>query len=197
MLGAIGGLLASLLGGGLSSYFLGNNNRNSGMNSLQGLNNTGSASFSQVPGGGQLGQFSALNPQQDQLQSQLLSLLSGQLGQNGNDPISDYAQQQFQQQGLPQLLERFTQGGSTLQGSGVRNAILGAQSNLSGQLGASRHQMLQNLLGQALAPTSNQIYSPKESGGFSGLLKGLSGGVGAALPVFAAQYGLNTQRRGF
>lgn len=192
-LGAVGGILASLLGGALSQY-LTSGNKNSGMNSLQNMGQGGG--FSQISGGGQLGQFSTLNPQQQGLQSQLLSLLGGQLGQSGTDPIAQYAQQQFQQEGLPQLVERFTQQGSTLQGSGFRNAVLGAQANLSGQLGANRYAMLQNLLGPALSPTTNQIYQPQEQGGMSGLLKGLSGGVGSALPLFAASYGLGNQARG-
>lgn len=196
-LGAVGGILASLLGGALSQY-LTSGNKNSGMNALQ---NMGQGSgFSQVSGGGQLGQFSTLNPQQQGLQSQLLSLLGGQLGQPGgqpgSDPIAQYAQQQFQQEGLPQLVERFTQQGSTLQGSGFRNAALGAQANLSGQLGANRYAMLQNLLGPALSPTTNQIYQPKEHSGMSGLFKGLAGGIGSALPLFAASYGLGNQAKG-
>ena len=52
--------------------------------------------------------------------------------------------------------------------------------------------MLQNLLGGALAPQQEQIFTPPEQGLFGGALKGISCGLGAALPTFAAQYGLSS-----
>ena len=52
--------------------------------------------------------------------------------------------------------------------------------------------MLQNLLGGALQPQQEQLFTPPEQGLFGGALKGISGGLGASLPMFAAQYGLNS-----
>jgi hypothetical protein len=190
-----GGLLSAILGalGGAAGNSYLNSNQQNNNQSFGGFNNNaGGGSFSSLPRGGSLGNFSALNQGQQNVQNQLLSLLGSQLGQadNGNDPLAQYSQRQFQNQGLPQLLERFTQHGSTLQGSGARNSIINAQADISSQLGAQRYQTLQNLLGTALNPSTNQVYMPRDGSGIEGLLKGLSGGVGSTLPLFAAKYGI-------
>ena len=196
-------LLAPLLmagASGLGSYF-GSKSRGSqgtpqlgpqnGMDALGSLGGQ-QPSATELPGGGKLTEFSRQNPQQQQLLSQLLSHLSGQLGQEGQDPIEAQARKQFKEVGLPELLERFTAQGSTLQGGGVRDALLRAQTDLEGNLAGRQYNMLQNLLGGALAPQQEQIFTPPEQGLFGGALKGISGGLGAALPTFAAQYGLSS-----
>lgn len=192
-------LLGPLLGaaaGGIGSYFGSRSQAQpgGGMNALGGLNNR--ASFTQTPGGGELAQFEQLNPQQQQLQQQLVSMLSGQLGQGGEDPIADYARKQFQERGLPELLERFTAGGSNLSGSGIQNAILRAQTDLEGNLAAQRYGMLPNLLGQGLQPTTQQAYSPPQPGFLQNLLGNVGGGLSSIAPFFAAKYALGSDMFG-
>jgi len=198
----LSGLIPLLMAGGsaVGSYF-GSKGQGSqgtpqgpGMDALGGLGGQ-QPSVTDMPGGGQLTQFSRQNPQQQQLLSQLLEQLSGQLGQGGQDPIAAQARKQFQQRGLPELLERFAGQGKTLAGSSaMRNAVLEAQTNLESQLAGRQYGMLQNLLGGALQPQQEQLFTPPEQGLFGGALKGISGGLGASLPMFAAQYGLNSLR---
>ncbi len=199
-------LLAPLLmagASGLGSYF-GSKSRGSqgtpqlgpqnGMDALGSLGGQ-QPSTTELPGGGKLTEFSRQNPQQQQLLSQLLSHLSGQLGQPGQDPIAAQAQKQFKEEGLPGLLQRFTAGGSTLQGSGVRDAILKAQGDLEGGLAGRQYEMLQNLLGGGLQPQQEQYLTPKEP---SGIMKALGifgdpilQGIGSNLSAgFQAKYGL-------
>jgi len=187
-------LLAPLLAAGASGLgsFLGSRGSRGpqpgGVNALGGLDQQ--ATFTDVPGGGKFGQFQQLTPEQQDLQKQLISLLSGQLGEPGKDPIAEQARTEFRERGLPELLERFTAQGSALRGSGTREALLRAQTGLESQLAGRKYQTLQNLLGPALSPTTDQLYMPEKPGGIGGLLKGLSATVGATAPIFAAQYGI-------
>lgn len=164
-----------------------------GFDAMKGLGQQ--PSVTDMPGGGKLTQYSRLDPQQQQLKGQLLSMLQGQLGQGGEDPIASQARKQFKEVGLPGLLERFTAAGSTLQGGGVRDAILRAQTDLEGQLAGRQYGMLQNLLGQGLQPQQEQYFTPKEPNammkalGIFGepILKGIGDNLSAS---FQAKYGL-------
>ena len=155
-------------------------------------------SVTEMPDGGKLTQFSQQNPQQQQLLSQLLEQLKGQLGQGGEDPIADQARKQFKEVRLPELLERFVAQGSTLQGGGVRDAILRAQTDLEGNLAGRQYSMLQNLLGGALQPQQGQYLTPLPPKEPSGIMKALGifgspilQGVGSNLSAaFQAKYGL-------
>ncbi len=203
LLGLLGPLLMALAGG-VGSYF---GSKSGGSQGTPQGPQSGSItdpldalggqqpSVTDVPGGGQLTQYNRQNPQQQDLLSQLLEQLKGQLGQGGEDPIADQARKQFKEVRLPELLERFVAQGSTLQGGGVRDAILRAQTDLEGNLAGRQYGMLQNLLGGALQPQQEQIFTPKEP---SALMRGattfggpLLQGVGSTLPFFAAKYGLD------
>ncbi len=177
----LAGLIPLLMAGGsaVGSYF-GSRGKGSqgtpqggpGMDALVGLGQQPGGigqqpSVTDLPGGGQLTQYSRQNPQQQQLLSQLLEQLSGQLGQGGQggqDPIAAQARKQFKQRGLPELLERFAGQGKTLAGSSsMRNAVLEAQTNLESQLAGKQYGMLQNLIGGALQPQQEQLYAPAQS----------------------------------
>lgn len=155
---AILSLLAPLLTAGatgIGSYFASRNDTSSG-------NDPG---LSPIPGGGFVAKTPGITSQQGELQQQLLSLLSEQLGQGPNS-IENYAQSQFEDRGLPALLHRFSERGSNLRSSGFRNAIIDAQKDLSGQLGAQKFSALQGLLGSALSqPTGELITQPQASFG--------------------------------
>lgn len=155
----------------------------------------------------QIRQLPTFNPQQQQLQSQLLQYLMQQLSQGpqdfqqGFEPFENLARQNFEQRTVPSLAERFTSMGSGGQRSSAFQAALGqAGSGLESNLAALRSQyglarqgqqqsQLANLLQLGLRPSVENIYNPRQPGllenaavpAFGALGMGLGGGFGMQL----------------
>lgn len=113
------------------------------------------------------------------------------LGGNQQQAFDQFSQpylQQFQEQMLPQLAERFAGSGS-LSSSGFGQSLGGAASNLQSQLA----QLFSNLQGQAAQQQYGQYNQLTQQGlnyqpfaynkqqGSSGLLSGLLGGLGTGM----------------
>lgn len=118
-------------------------------------------------------------PQQQDLQNQIIQMISQQLGQKQNpsfEPIAQYARTQFGEQTVPSIAERFTAAGA----GGGRSSAFGQQlgqaaSNLELGLGAQRSgfesnqqdrelKYLLSLLGYGLTPSFEPNYIPATTG---------------------------------
>lgn len=118
-----------------------------------------------------LKKLSTMNPQQEHLLSSLLSQLTGMQGQGGSynqaqkyyqnllEPGSEGFEnfsspylQQFKEQILPQIAERFA-GASALSSSGFGQALGGASAGLQSQLA----QLFSSLQSQAAGSVTNQF----------------------------------------
>lgn len=135
--------------------------------------------FTQAPSGYSPEQQQALNTI---LQQALAGLQPQNLGQ-GFEPIEQHARQQFQQQTIPTIAERFSALGSggSQRSSAFQQALGSAGAGLESQLAAQKAQFgqqqqgnLLNLLNLGLTPQRDYLYERPTSG----LLGGLSGGVG-------------------
>jgi len=147
-------------------------------------------------------------PQQEQLHNQILSQAMGMsqngggynraqdyysnlLGPNQQEAYNQFSQpylQQFQEQMLPQIAERFA-GAGALSSSGFGQALGGATSNLQSQLA----QLFSQLQGQAAGAQTNQFNQLSQNGlnyqpfaynqeeGSQGFLGPLMGGLAGAL----------------
>lgn len=120
--------------------------------------------------------FERLNPSQQQLRENLIQFLPQLLGQiQQNQPnfnaISNQARNQFQSQTLPSIAERFTSMGSGLRSSDLQGTLGAAGAGLESQLAGQQAQfglaqqgqqqnLLENLLSNALRPTSDVISEP-------------------------------------
>ena len=135
-------------------------------------------------------QLPNLNPQQQQGQAQALQqALAGLKDPTaGFEPIQQQQMNQFYQQTVPNLSERFTAMGEGAQrGSGFQGALGQAGAGLGTNLAAMKAQYglqnqgnLQNLLGMGLRPQFENIYQqggPGEMQKFGGNL------FGAAMPM--------------
>lgn len=134
-------------------------------------------------------QISRLNPQQQQLSSQLLSGLSQNPANFDFSGIENAARQGFEQKTIPSILERLTAMG------GSRSSALGQQlgsagAGLESQLAAMRGQFGQNQLQMLLNPNQNEnLVFPEQQGFLQLLLSSLGGGAGAGLGLLAPQLG--------
>lgn len=139
-------------------------------------------------------QSSRLNPSQQNLLRNINQTALGNLqGLSSNafnfQPIEEQARRNFQGTTIPSIANRFAAQGAT-DGSGYRNAILGAGSDLESNLAALRAQygiqnqgqmisLLQSLLGHGLGDYSDTIHE-QPSGGFLGhALPALGAGLGS------------------
>ena len=148
----------------------------------KGKNSFGSTLFG-TPG--HVSQTPTYTPQQQASLNQLLSNSMTGLNSNKFDfaPIANQARQNFQQQTLPGIAERFTNMGtsggqrsSAFAGS-LGQAASGLESNLAGmqqQYNLTQQDQLMNMLRMALQPQFENSYHP----GHGGLLGGLMGGQG-------------------
>jgi len=155
------------------------------------------------PGG--FSQQDLMNPQQQQLMSQLLGGLGAPTASSleyiqkilSDDPeaFADFEapfKQQFEQETVPMIAERFA--GLNAGSSSAMNQTLGeAGSNLSTQLAGLRAnlkggamQQLQGLMGQGLQPTFQTSYQQGTPGFLGALGSGLSSAGGSA---FARLFG--------
>lgn len=152
---------------------------------------------------GKVKQASTMNPQQMQLQQQLLSGLQGgqsnipgfewlqQLLSNDPEAFAAYeapAMRQFQQEIVPGIAERFSGLGMGAQNSSAfQQQLASAGSRLSQDLAAQRAGLrqgalgqLQGLYGQAMQPSFTNIYQQPTQGILPGLIGGLGQGAGYA-----------------
>jgi hypothetical protein len=151
-------------------------------------------------GGGNKGgvkQAQTLNPQQQQVLQMLLQ--QGQQGlQNpyaGFGPIAQQARNQFNQQTVPGLAERFTSMGKNSLSSGAFTSQLGqagagleeALAAMQSQYGQQNHQNALQTLSLGLSPSFQNFYLNSQPG----LGENLFSGALQAAPSFYQSYMLN------
>lgn len=147
--------------------------------------------FKGAPGG--FTQQNTVRPEQLSAIQQILKMALGGLQnpQAGYEPFAQAARQNFQENTLPSIFERFTSLGKGAQSSGAFQGLLGRagadlESGLAqgaAQFGQQQQQLWQNLLGQGLMPTFENIYRPRQAAGFELALPSLleaGGRLGAA-----------------
>ncbi len=134
------------------------------------------------------------NPQQqggiNQLLNQTLQGLQPQNFGSGFQPIAQEARNQFQQQTIPGLAERFTSMGGGQKSSAFQGALGSAASGLEqglaaqqAQFGQNQQSQLQNLLSTLLSSYGEPVHQPSfledaVPGALQALFKYLTGGVG-------------------
>lgn len=130
-------------------------------------------------------QIGSLNPQQEEVLSQLGSVLEGQLGQEQSSPFEfgarrEAALRQFEK-GLPSIGERFQaiQGDSLMGSAAEQAATYGARADLESQLLGQeeglRSQNFFNLLNSFMSPQYQTFETPQP--GLLSALLGLGGSV--------------------
>lgn len=139
-------------------------------------------------------QIQRFNPQQQQALSQLLSMGLGglqNLQQFNFEPIAQQAREQFQQQTLPSIAERFnSMGGGRLSSPSFAQQVGQSAGNFQTGLAALESQyklqqqglqqdLLKNLLNFGLSPQVDSIFRP----GGSGLFGQVAQGAGASIPL--------------
>jgi hypothetical protein len=172
--------LAPLLTGALSG--LGSYGASQGLQSLFGGNESpqqrggGRSGMSEFLGGtpGRFDQVGRYNPNQERAFNQLLSQgLQGLMNpQAGFQPIANQARQQFQNQTVPSLAERFTAGaGGALSSPAFASQLGSAGAQLEGNLasGAAQYGMnnqsnLLQMLGMGLQPQFDTYQNPGQAG---------------------------------
>jgi len=126
--------------------------------------------------GGQENQFSKVTPEQKSILDQLLQ----QGGENTNfQGIEDTARQQFQQQTIPSLAERFTSMGDGQTSSAFQNALGQSGAGLESQLAGLKSQFGLQQLGMGMQPQFESTYNPAQPG----LLQGGMGALAQLLPL--------------
>lgn len=137
----------------------------------------------------QVQQASLLTPEQQGMQSNLLSLgLQGlQNPYRGFEPIAQRAMSTFQQQIVPTLAERFTSLGGGLSSPAFASQLGQAGSGLSEMLAALQSQygqqqqgLSQNLLGLGMRPSFENLVTPGSSGLFGALAPSFGQAAGQA-----------------
>lgn len=141
-----------------------------------------------------ISQVPTVNSQQQSALQQILSQgLSGiQNPTQGFEPIAQNATNQFQQNIVPSIAERFSGLGAGAQRSSAFGQQLGAAgAGLSSNLAAQEAQYGQQALGPllqllqfGLRPQFENAYQPGQSGLFGGAAKGLIGAGGQALGAY-------------
>jgi len=156
----------------------------------------------------QFKQIQTMSPQQMQLFNQMAGGLGAPLGQGldylgeqlrgyapGQSPMEKMAQQQFQQEFIPQLSETFTGMGAG-SSSGFGQQMAAGAGNLTTQMAGMRQQqqqsamqMLMQLLGQTMSaqPYATQ-YIPGRGGMGSGMASGMGSATASVLPELIKQY---------
>jgi len=141
---------------------------------------------------GSIEQINRLTPEQQQIFSKLLGDFDpSALTEMFQTSVADPARQQFQEQTLPGIQERFIGGGGARSGAVGRAGVqAGAnlESGLAGQLSQILAQAQESQLGrQTGLATANisDMYEPKDSNWMS-LLGPIAGGLASSTPVGAA-----------
>lgn len=187
-LAGLGGLLSS------AAPYLGAATAGAGLSQL--LSNSGRSQLGKSLFGseGQTLQTQRFGPEQLQALQQLLQQGIGGLQQQQQfdfAPIAQQAREQFSQQTVPSLAERFTALGGQ-RSSAFPQALGQAGANLESNLAAQgaqfgmqgqdqQNRFLMSLLGLGLTPQFENAYKP----GTPGLTGALGQGIGSALPLLA------------
>ena len=163
----------------------------SGVPALQQMQQQSPSFFSGAPA--QWSKQSLYEPQQMNAIQQILQMALGGLQnpQGGYEPFAKAARQNFQEQTLPGIAERFNLLGKGAASSGAFQGLLargGAdlESGLAqgaAQYGLQNQNSLQNLLGLGLRQTHENVYQPRQKAGWEELLPELIRGgsqLGAA-----------------
>lgn len=132
-------------------------------------------------------QVDRYNPQQQDLINRSASMASDLLGKSSFQPYAQQARNQFAQQTVPGLAERFTgMGGqrSSAFGQQLGNAAANLEGNLATGEADYNRQLLQQLLGTGLTQQFDSIYQPEQSG----FLANTANAIGQALPRLAMAY---------
>ncbi len=140
-------------------------------------------------------QFQRFTPQQQGVQNDILSQLSTLLkqGQNGNSfaPIEQQARQDFTQKTIPSIAERFSslgaQGSSAFTNS-LGQAGAGLETNLASLRAGNQQNQLSQLLGYGLQPSFENLYQPETQGLLGSLGGGAGQGLGFGLPLLLGGY---------
>lgn len=132
-------------------------------------------------------QVDRYNPQQQDLINRSAGMASNMLGNASFDPYARQAREQFSQQTVPGLAERFTSmggRGSSAFGQQLGNAAAGLESNLATGRADYDRNLLQQLLGTGLTQQFDAIYRPEQSG----FLANTANAFGQALPRLGLAY---------
>src|SRR5678816_3229357 len=111
----------------------------------------------------------------------------------GFQPIEQQAREQFRQQTIPSIAERFTSMGAQRSSAFpqlLSQAGAGLESNLAGmksQYGLQNKSQLMQLLGLGLTPQFDTVQHGETGGLIQALLSALAGGAGNLIP-----FGLNS-----
>lgn len=133
-------------------------------------------------------QVSRLNPEQQQVFSQLLNQLGGSLANQDFSGIESAARRGFEQKTIPTILERLTAMGGDRSSAVARqlgSAGADLESQLAGMRGNYNQNQLRTLLGFGLSPQVENIVSPEQQGFLQALLSALAGGAGMGLGLLA------------
>lgn len=99
-------------------------------------------------------------------------------------PIEQRAMQQFQQETVPSLAERFTSMGGGQRSSAFGSTLGRAGGDLSSQLAALRPQLGMQQLQMGMQPRFESIFQPQSPGGMQQLGAGLMGaGMSGLMPA--------------
>ena len=139
----------------------------------------------------QLAQVPNQTPQGQQALQMLLS--QGMQGIQGMPkpqfgPIRQAYEQDFRQNGLPSIAERFAAlGEGAGSSSGFRNTMQSAEAGLHTQLAGMEQQFNQQnmsqllqMLGLGLTPQNETFYQPRQKSWWENMLSGLGSGIGSA-----------------
>lgn len=111
---------------------------------------------------GEMLQTSTKTPQQTEFMNQQLNQASGLLDPKASEA---YARSQYQQQGIPSIMQRFRgSAGQTGASSGLLSALSGGAANLESQLSGQRFGQGQGLAQMGLGQQFENTYRPKETG---------------------------------
>jgi hypothetical protein len=134
-------------------------------------------------------------PQQQMALNQMLQMgMKGMQNPSaGFEPIANQARQQFQQQTIPSIAERFTGGfgipgaSSAQRSSGFAQTLGSAGAGLESQLAGQQAQFGQESMGNllrmlmmGLEPQTQMAYQPEQASGLMQLLGGAAPGLGQA-----------------
>ncbi len=188
--------ISSLGAAGINAY------SNSGrQNNQRGMQQQGGNGFRTYDLGGNRNPQLAQAPTQTQQGQQVLQQLlqRGQMGlQNAPNgqfgPIREAYEQDYRQNGLPSIAERFAAlGEGAGSSSGFRNTMQSAEGNLHQQLAGMEQgfnqqniQQLLSMLGLGLSPQFETFYQPRQQNWWESLLGPLAQGVGSAAGAYGA-----------
>lgn len=109
-----------------------------------------------------------------QQQSALNQLLQQGLSNSNPQAMEQYAKNQFNQEVIPSLAERFAQTGGRATSPAFASQLGQAGANLSTNLGALRSQFGMQQLGLGLSPSFENIYIPQSQGAAGNILSQLN-----------------------